>query len=72
MARPVEEMDEVGARWQESLGCHFPDSKIVLRGNTEGVGDAIEKGEQGRDVHRFCDLFFSPASVSKLLHIFSG
>jgi hypothetical protein len=50
----------------------FPRSEVVLRRDTEGVGDAIEKGEHRGDVDGFCDLVFCPACVTKFLNILGG
>src|SRR5260370_40114315 len=50
----------------------FPRREIVLGGNAEGVGDAIEEGEQCRDVHGLCNLRFLPARRPEFLNILGG
>jgi hypothetical protein len=54
------------------LRSHFSDGEVVLRGNAEGIGDAIEEGEQGDDVHGLSDLVFGPAGGAKFFDIFGG
>jgi hypothetical protein len=52
-----------------SLRREFPRREIVLRRHPEGIGDAVEKSEQRGHVHRFSDLLFLPARITKLLNI---
>jgi hypothetical protein len=54
------------------LGSHFPDGEVVLRGNAEGIGDAIEEGEHGDDVDGLGDLVFGPAGGAKFFDIFGS
>jgi len=54
------------------LGRHLPTSQIILGWDAKGVRDAVEEGEQSRDVDRLRNLVFLPADVSELLNIFSG
>jgi hypothetical protein len=55
-----------------SLRSHFSDGEVVLRGNAEGIRDAIEEGEHGDDVDGLSDLVFGPAGGSKFFDIFGG
>jgi hypothetical protein len=54
------------------LRGHFPDGEVVLRGNAESIGDAIEEGEHGDDVDGLSDLVLGPADGAKLCDIFDG
>jgi len=57
------------------IGClrsHFSDGEVVLRGNAEGIGDAIEEGEHGDDVDGLSDLVFGPAGGTKFSDIFGS
>jgi hypothetical protein len=57
------------------IGClrsHFSDAEVVLRGNAEGIGDAIEEGEHGDDVDGLSDLVFAPAGAAKFCDIFGS
>ena len=53
-------------------GSHFPDGEVVLRGNPERIGYAIEEGKHGDDVDGFRDLVFGPAHGAQLFDIFGG
>jgi hypothetical protein len=52
------------------LRGELPDGEIVLRRHSEGVGDAVEEGEHGRDVDCLGDLVFGPALATEFLYIF--
>ena len=54
------------------LWRHFSGGEIVLRRDAEGVGDAVEEGEEGRDVDSLGDLFFFPACRSEFIDILDG
>jgi len=38
--------------------------------NTKRIGDAVEEGEQARNVNGLGDLFFLPTSQTQLLNVF--
>jgi len=46
--------------------------EVVLRGDAEGVGDAVEEREHGGDVNGFGDLIFGPARLAQLLDVLGG
>jgi hypothetical protein len=54
------------------LRSHVSDGEVVLRGNAEGIGDAIEEGEHGDDVDGLSDLVFGPAGGAKFFDISGG
>lgn len=54
------------------LRGQFSCPEVVLRRNTECVGNAVEKCKHCRDVDSFCDLIFFPACISKFLNILGG
>jgi hypothetical protein len=43
--------------------------EVILRGNAEGVGDAIEERKHRGDVHRFSDLIFGPTCIAHFLNV---
>jgi hypothetical protein len=50
--------------------CQLSGREIVLRRDTEGIGNPIEKCEHRGDVNRLGNLIFFPPRVTELLHIF--
>ena len=53
-------------------GRQFARFEIVLGRDAEGVGDAVEKGEQCRDVYGLGNLVFLPADGPEFLNILDG
>jgi hypothetical protein len=43
--------------------------KVILGGNPESIGDAIEEGKHRGDVHGFGDLVFGPTCVAHFLNV---
>jgi hypothetical protein len=51
------------------LRCQFSCRQVILRRNAEGVGNTIEEGKHGCDIHGFSNLFLLPARVAEPLHV---
>jgi len=54
------------------LRRYFAGGEIVLRRDAEGVGDAVEEGEQGGDIDGLRNLFFFPACCPEFVDILGG
>jgi hypothetical protein len=50
----------------------FSGQEVVLGRNSEGIGNPIEEGKQGGNVHRLGNLFLFPAGGSQFLNIFGS
>ena len=52
------------------LWRHCSAYQVILRGNAEGIGHAVEKCEQCGDVHGFGNLVLGPTGIAEFLHVF--
>lgn len=55
-----------------ALRRQFARSHVVLRGNAEGICNAVEEGEQRGNVYRLGNLVFFPPRRSHFVHVFGG
>jgi hypothetical protein len=56
----------------KSSRCQFPGHEVVLGRNSECIGNTIEEGKQGGNVHRLGNLFLFPADGSQFLNVFGS
>ena len=76
---------QVAVRWHGAKSCptqnccsndrlrrQFSSLQVIRRRHAKGVGNTIEEGKHGRDVHSFRNLILTPPEIPQSLNIFVG